>query len=67
MCPAWVSNALPLRVRVDPAMTVHELLRQVSGELHLALRHQRYRYEDLHRDLGLTRDRRPSGVRRSTC
>ncbi|MEU8824340.1 amino acid adenylation domain-containing protein [Streptomyces sp. NPDC048636] len=49
--PGMVSNALPLRIEVGPDTTVAALLAAVSGELHEVLRHQRYRYEDLHRDL----------------
>ncbi|MEV4443594.1 amino acid adenylation domain-containing protein, partial [Streptomyces sp. NPDC049577] len=51
--PGMVSNELPLRVRVSPATTVADLLRQVSAELKDLLRHQRHRYEDLRRDLRL--------------
>ncbi|MGC4746972.1 amino acid adenylation domain-containing protein [Micromonospora sp. DT201] len=51
--PGMVSNALPIRVRVRQDSSVAELLDRVNRELRLALRHQRYRYEDLHRDLGL--------------
>ncbi|MFG2132156.1 amino acid adenylation domain-containing protein [Streptomyces sp. NPDC048751] len=56
--PGMVSNALPVRVRPRPADTVADLLRSVSDELHHALRHQRYRYEDIHRDLGRVGDRK---------
>ncbi|MFI6641778.1 amino acid adenylation domain-containing protein [Streptomyces sp. NPDC050504] len=56
--PGMVSNALPLRVTFTPGTTVAELLRAVGDELHQALRHQRYRYEDIHRDLGRVGDRK---------
>ncbi|MEV4434130.1 amino acid adenylation domain-containing protein [Streptomyces sp. NPDC049555] len=56
--PGMVSNALPVRVRLHPQDTVADFLRAVSDELHGALRHQRYRYEDIHRDLGLVGDRK---------
>lgn len=56
--PGMVSNALPIRVSARPETTVADFLRSVSGELHQALRHQRYRYEDIHRDLGLVGDRK---------
>ncbi|MDJ0382274.1 non-ribosomal peptide synthetase [Streptomyces sp. G-G2] len=56
--PGMVSNALPVRVSARPATTVADFLRSVSDELHEALRHQRYRYEDIHRDLGLVGDRK---------
>ncbi|WP_432587791.1 amino acid adenylation domain-containing protein [Streptomyces sp. HD1123-B1] len=49
--PGMVSNALPLRTGVGPDTTVAALLASVSRELHEVLRHQRYRYEDVHRDL----------------
>ncbi|MGW7057976.1 amino acid adenylation domain-containing protein [Streptomyces sp. NPDC054904] len=51
--PGMVSNALPVRIAAHPGTTVADFLRSVSDELHQALRHQRYRYEDIHRDLGL--------------
>ncbi|MEE4545548.1 condensation domain-containing protein, partial [Streptomyces sp. V4-01] len=48
---AAMSNLLPLRMRVTPGATVAELVRQATAEIRGALRHQRYRYEDLRRDL----------------
>ncbi|MEV7085112.1 amino acid adenylation domain-containing protein [Streptomyces sp. NPDC093085] len=54
--PGMMSNVLPFRLRVHPAMTLGELVRQTSKELHLALKHQRYRMEDLRRDLELSGD-----------
>ncbi|MGN5630538.1 amino acid adenylation domain-containing protein [Streptomyces sp. AC154] len=48
------SNVVPLRVPVDPRRPAAELIRTVSEETTLALGHQRYRYEDLRRDLGFT-------------
>ncbi|MEU4210579.1 amino acid adenylation domain-containing protein [Streptomyces sp. NPDC026206] len=56
--PGMVSNALPLRLRIHPGTTVAELLRTASDELHTVLRHQRYRYEDIHRDLRMVGDRK---------
>ncbi|GCB53365.1 siderophore biosynthesis non-ribosomal peptide synthetase modules [Streptomyces sp. NL15-2K] len=56
--PGMVSNALPVRVRPRPSDTVATFLRSVSDEIHHALRHQRYRYEDIHRDLGRVGDRK---------
>ncbi|WP_324607026.1 non-ribosomal peptide synthetase [Streptomyces griseus] len=56
--PGMVSNALPLRLRPVPSGTVGAFLRSVSEEIHGALRHQRYRYEDIHRDLGRVGDRK---------
>ncbi|MGK2318682.1 non-ribosomal peptide synthetase [Gordonia rhizosphera] len=51
-----VSNVVPIRMRFDRETTVAELIRMVGLELTGALRHQRYRSEDLHRDLGLGSD-----------
>ncbi|MFE9701915.1 amino acid adenylation domain-containing protein [Streptomyces sp. NPDC005930] len=56
--PGMVSNALPLRVRIPAGTTVADLVRSVGHEMHQVLRHQRYRYEDIHRDLGLVGDRK---------
>ncbi|WP_157574284.1 non-ribosomal peptide synthetase, partial [Nocardia jejuensis] len=45
-----VSNIVPLRLRVAHDTTVTELLKQVTIEVSGALRHQRYRAEDIRRD-----------------
>ncbi|WP_069163957.1 non-ribosomal peptide synthetase, partial [Nocardia altamirensis] len=44
------SNIVPLRVRVDHATTIADLLAQVRVGVSGALRHQRYRHEDIRRD-----------------
>ena len=46
-----LSNVVPLRLQVDPGLTPTELIRRVQVELTGALRHQRYRYEDMLADL----------------
>ncbi len=51
--PGMVSNVVPLRMRVHPGMTPRQLFAYTSERIHGALRHQRYRYEELRRDLGL--------------
>ncbi|WP_280498957.1 non-ribosomal peptide synthetase [Nocardia farcinica] len=45
-----VSNIVPLRLRVAHDTTVAELLKSVQVEVSGALRHQRYRHEDIRRD-----------------
>ncbi|MEV7022837.1 amino acid adenylation domain-containing protein, partial [Kitasatospora sp. NPDC093558] len=50
--PGAVSNVVPLRLAVRPGMRWRELVTQVAGEVDAALAHQRYRSEDLLRDLG---------------
>ncbi|MFJ6194944.1 amino acid adenylation domain-containing protein [Micromonospora sp. NPDC092111] len=52
--PGMVSAIAPLRLAVRAEDTLGALVAGVSRELHDVLRHQRYRFEDLHRDLGLT-------------
>ncbi|MFF7730906.1 amino acid adenylation domain-containing protein [Streptomyces sp. NPDC008001] len=54
--PGMVSNVLPLRLAVRPDTVFSDLVRQASHEVFSVLRHQRYRYEDLRRDLDLFRD-----------
>ncbi|KAA2254442.1 amino acid adenylation domain-containing protein [Solihabitans fulvus] len=54
--PGMVSNIVPLRLTHRPDLSVAEYLRHASRELHGALRHQLYRYEDLRRDLKLLAD-----------
>ena len=63
-CPSMVMNLLPLRLIVRPNMSFTELVKQVSKEV-LSLRgHQKYRHEQLRRDLKLLKDnQRLSGVR----
>ncbi|XVQ08590.1 amino acid adenylation domain-containing protein [Spirillospora sp. CA-255316] len=56
--PAQLSTVLPLRVAVRPEMTVEELVRAATRAAARALRHQRYRREDLLRDLRLLGERR---------
>ncbi|KQU49397.1 non-ribosomal peptide synthetase [Rhodococcus sp. Leaf278] len=47
-----VSNVLPVRVRIGPQSTLAALVTDVQLELTGALRHQRYRAEDIRRDAG---------------
>ncbi|MGN9908427.1 amino acid adenylation domain-containing protein [Phytohabitans sp. LJ34] len=54
--PGQAANVVPLRLTVRPGTPVLELVDQVSGEVRRALAHQRYRYEDLRRDLDVTGD-----------
>ncbi|GAA4823433.1 amino acid adenylation domain-containing protein [Streptomyces ziwulingensis] len=51
--PGMVMNVLPLRLAVSPEATFAELVRQVVLGIREVRRHQRYRYEDIRRDLGL--------------
>ncbi|WP_189937209.1 non-ribosomal peptide synthetase, partial [Streptomyces sulfonofaciens] len=46
-----MSNELPLWLEVRPDMSARDLMRQVSAETRLLLKHQRYRYEDVLREL----------------
>ncbi|MFA1545317.1 amino acid adenylation domain-containing protein, partial [Actinomadura chokoriensis] len=55
--PAMLSTILPLRVRVRPDATVEELVRDATRATARALRHQRYRRDDLLRDLKLVGER----------
>jgi amino acid adenylation domain-containing protein len=52
--PGLVSNVLPLRLSVRPDMSLSELIGQAAEEVSGVLAHQRYRGEDLHRDLRLS-------------
>ncbi|GAA2264965.1 hypothetical protein GCM10010415_31290 [Streptomyces atrovirens] len=56
--PGMVMNVLPLRLTVSPGATFAELVRQVVPGIREARRHQRYRYEDIRRDLGLLGENR---------
>jgi pristinamycin I synthase 2 len=52
--PGMASNVVPLRIPVHERRPLADLVRAVGAEMTAALAHQRYRYEDLRRDLGLT-------------
>ncbi|MFI5856371.1 amino acid adenylation domain-containing protein [Streptomyces parvulus] len=56
--PGMVMNVLPLRLDVTPDATLAELVRQVVLAVREIRRHQRYRYEDIRRDLGLLGENR---------
>ncbi|MGX1811429.1 amino acid adenylation domain-containing protein [Nocardia sp. NPDC055321] len=51
-----VANVVPLRLHPAPLATAGELIRATQGELTAALRRQRYRQEDILRDLGWAMD-----------
>ncbi|MER5873403.1 amino acid adenylation domain-containing protein, partial [Streptomyces sp. NPDC002044] len=51
--PAMVVNVLPLRVAVRPQTPLADLVAQVAADVRGLRRHQRYRAEDIRRDLGL--------------
>nr|EJI95569.1 non-ribosomal peptide synthase domain TIGR01720 domain protein [Rhodococcus sp. JVH1] len=53
-----VSNVVPVRLPVHAETTFADLIRQTQLELTGALRHQRYRHEDIRRDAGVGGDRR---------
>ncbi|MFE9749544.1 amino acid adenylation domain-containing protein [Saccharothrix saharensis] len=53
--PGMVSNILALFVDVDPSVTFADVLRRTTVEARATLKHQRYRQEDVLRDLGLVR------------
>ncbi|KJR06043.1 hypothetical protein UG54_14830, partial [Gordonia sihwensis] len=51
-----VSNVVPIRATVDGDTTVADLVRAVTAEFGGALRHQRYRFEDMMRDRAQQQD-----------
>ena len=59
--PAAVANVLPLRVALHPAMSLSDLSDSVGRDMRKALRHQRYRVEDLRRDLAFAKDQKLFG------
>ncbi|MEV6816452.1 amino acid adenylation domain-containing protein, partial [Micromonospora sp. NPDC051296] len=50
--PAMTVNELPLRLRPLEDTTFTDLIRHTTEQITLLLRHQRYRGEELHRELG---------------
>ncbi|WP_158595993.1 non-ribosomal peptide synthetase [Oleomonas cavernae] len=53
--PGMMANAVAIRLKMAPELTLAQLIPQVGSVLMGALRHQQYRYEDLRKDLGLLR------------
>ncbi|MFB9503745.1 amino acid adenylation domain-containing protein [Streptomyces aurantiacus] len=53
--PGMLANAVPVRLTIRSDMPLRDLLAQVDDRMREAVEHQRYRGEDLHRDLGLSR------------
>jgi amino acid adenylation domain-containing protein len=51
--PGMTANIVPVRLRVDRGMTAEDLVVQVSRTVRAGMRHQRYRCEDMRRELGL--------------
>jgi amino acid adenylation domain-containing protein/thioester reductase-like protein len=51
--PSMLANAVPLRLRMAPDLSMQDVIRQVGTEVRQCLRHQQYRYEDMRRDLNL--------------
>ncbi|WP_250029477.1 non-ribosomal peptide synthetase [Paractinoplanes maris] len=51
--PVTAVNVLPLRIAVSPVDTVAALIQRVAREVRSIRPHQRYRGEDIRRDLGL--------------
>jgi enterobactin synthetase component F len=55
--PSLLANVVPQRLAVRPETTLAELVAQAARSVDEALPHQRYRYEDLRRDLAIGADR----------
>ncbi|MET9518323.1 amino acid adenylation domain-containing protein [Streptomyces sp. NPDC002994] len=54
--PGMLANSVPVRLTIRPDMPLKDLLAQVDDRMREAVERQRYRGEDLYRDLGLSRD-----------
>ncbi|HKS43673.1 MAG TPA: amino acid adenylation domain-containing protein, partial [Amycolatopsis sp.] len=59
--PATMANIVPVRIRVDPREDIVTLARRVRDELGEAARHQRFRGEELRRQLDWPPGRRQFG------
>ncbi|MGV9673758.1 amino acid adenylation domain-containing protein [Nocardia sp. NPDC003482] len=53
-----VSNVVPIRVRFDDDTSFRQVVRTAELQITGALRHQRYRHDDIRRDCGYSRDAR---------
>lgn len=47
------ANALPVRISLAPGDGIDDAIARVGRAMRTAMRHQRYRYEDIRRDFGL--------------
>lgn len=56
--PAMRVNILPMRVSFEDKQDIKSLIKQVNKEFSSVRRHQKYRYEELHRELNLVKDNR---------
>ncbi|MFH8804250.1 condensation domain-containing protein [Streptomyces sp. NPDC017936] len=56
--PSMSSNVVPLRLGIQDSTTFADLTGRANVAIKQALAHQRYRAEDLHRDLGYRRSER---------
>jgi nonribosomal peptide synthetase DhbF len=55
--PCMMVNLLPIRLQVRPELNFSELVRQAAQAVANAQRHQRYRHEELRRELRLVDDK----------
>ncbi|MBS7529946.1 amino acid adenylation domain-containing protein [Hazenella sp. IB182353] len=54
--PAMVMNLLPLRLRIGTSMSMRELIKHIQMEMRTIRKYQRYRHEEMRRDLHLLGD-----------
>jgi amino acid adenylation domain-containing protein len=59
--PTLQANVVPLRLAVPSSISFEDLVAQAASAVNDALPHQRYRYEDLRRDLAIGADRQLFG------
>ncbi|MFD7664968.1 amino acid adenylation domain-containing protein [Streptomyces sp. NPDC059788] len=57
--PGMMANILPLRLKVAPEKSLREFAKEARAAVSAALRHQRYRLEQMRRDRGLTNSDEP--------
>ncbi|MFD1746887.1 amino acid adenylation domain-containing protein [Rhizobium helianthi] len=53
--PVMMANGVPLRFKIGSDVSWLDLTKQVAQQMMRALRYQRYRYEDMRRDLGMNK------------
>ncbi|MFC9893512.1 non-ribosomal peptide synthase/polyketide synthase [Nocardia sp. NPDC127579] len=58
MSAGYVSNVVPLHIEVGRDGTIADLVARVDPSIRGALRHQRYRHEDMRRDRGVAGEHR---------
>lgn len=51
--PCMQMNIIPIRLEIKPDNTLVDVIKRVKSEMNITRKHQKYRYEDIRRDMSL--------------